>query len=88
MLQPKQKQTLLPPLSSLFQDSKGTNPSTETNNTSYESPTTQLSGAGRTRAWHYHESATPTSRNIFEPFLSEGRGGQVRLMKQKRNVLY
>ena len=36
-----------------------------------KSPTIQLPGAGKTRAWHYHGSATPTSRNIFLPFLSE-----------------
>ena len=43
-------------------DSDKTNPSTETNNTSYESPNTQLFGARRMRAWHHHGGATPTSR--------------------------
>jgi hypothetical protein len=39
-----------PPISSLFQDSEKTSTSTETNNTSYESPNIQLFGAGRMRA--------------------------------------
>jgi hypothetical protein len=34
-----------PPIASLFQDSEGTSTSTETNNTSYESPNSQLFGA-------------------------------------------
>jgi hypothetical protein len=36
----KKNKSAQPPLSSLFQDSEETNPSTETNNTSYESPNT------------------------------------------------
>ena len=51
-----------PLLYSLFQDSEGTSTSTETNNTSYESPDTQLFGARRMRAWHNQGGATPTSR--------------------------
>ena len=51
-----------PLLYSLFQDSEGTSTSTETNNTSYESPDTQLFGALRKRAWHHLGGATPTSR--------------------------
>ena len=43
-------------------DSDKIDPSTETNNTSYESPNTQLFGARSIRAWHYHGDATPTSR--------------------------
>ena len=57
-----------PLLYSLFQDSKRTSTSTETNNTSYESPNTQLLGARRTRAWHYHGEATPTSCKMFATF--------------------
>ena len=59
------------PSPAFFKILKETNPITETNNTSYKSPTIQLPGAGRTRAWHYHGRATPTSRNIFVLFLSE-----------------
>jgi hypothetical protein len=50
-----------PPISSLFQDSEKTSTSTETNNTTYESPNIQLFGARRIRAWQYHGGATPTS---------------------------
>ena len=50
--------------------------STETNNTSYESPDTQLFGAGRMRAWHYHGGATPTSCKTVCYFSFWGRGGQ------------
>ena len=50
-----------PQLFSLFQDSEGTSTSTETNNTSYESPDTQLFGALRMRAWHTLWATTPTS---------------------------
>jgi hypothetical protein len=49
-----------PLLYSLFQNSKGTSANTETNNTSYESPDTQLFGAKRMRAWQHHGVATPT----------------------------
>ena len=49
-------------IASLFQDSERTSASTETNNTSYESPDIQLFGARRMRAWHHHGGATPTSR--------------------------
>ena len=55
----KPKQLLL---YSLFQDSEETSTSTETNNTSYESPDIQLFGAGKMRAWHQHGGTTPTSR--------------------------
>ena len=51
-----------PLLYSLFQDSEGTSTSTETNNTSYESPATQLFGALRKRVWHHLGVAMPTSR--------------------------
>jgi hypothetical protein len=59
-----------PPISSLFQDSEKNSATTETNNTSYESPNIQLFGAKRMRAWQYHEVATPTSRKTvcFLPF--------------------
>ena len=57
-------------------DSDKTNPSTETNNTSYESPNTQLFGARRMRAWHHHGGATPTSRKTVCYFSFWGRGGQ------------
>ena len=65
-----------PLLYSLFQDSEGTSTSTETNNTSYESPDTQLFGALRMRAWHYLGSATPTSHKSDCYFSFWGRGGQ------------
>ena len=44
-------------IASFFQDSERTSASTETNNTSYESPDIQLFGARRMRAWHHHGSA-------------------------------
>ena len=76
-----------PLLYSLFQDSEGTSTSTETNNTSYESPATQLIGALRMRVWHHLGGATPTSRKSDCYFSFWGRGGHVRLMKWKNNVL-
>ena len=63
-------------LYSLFQDSEGTSTSTETNNTSYESPNTQLFGARRMRAWHHHRGATPTIHKTVCYFSFWGRGGQ------------
>ena len=69
----KQKQPLL---YSLFQDSEETRTSTETNNTSYESPDTQLFGARRMRAWHYHGGATPTSHKTVCYCFFWGRGSQ------------
>jgi hypothetical protein len=61
-----------PLLYSLFQDSERTSTSTETNNTSYESPNIQLFGARRMRAWHYHGGATPTSlKSVCYFFFSE-----------------
>ena len=48
-------------------DSDKTNPITETNNTSYESPNTQLFGARRMRAWHHH----PPPIKLFSTFLFE-----------------
>ena len=42
-------------------DSERTVAGTETSNASYESPNTQLFGAGKTGAWHYHGGAMPTS---------------------------
>ena len=65
-----------PLLYSLFQDSEGTSTSTETNNTSYESPDTQLFGATRMRAWHYHGGATPTFSKTVCNFFFWGRRGQ------------
>ena len=65
-----------PLLYSLFQDSEGTSTSTETNNTSYESPDTQLFGALRMRAWHHLGGAKPTSRKKDCYFSFWGRGGQ------------
>ena len=65
-----------PPISSLFQDSEKTSTSTETNNTSYESPNIQLFGAGRMRAWQYHGGATPTSCKTVCYFPFWGRRGQ------------
>ena len=67
------KQTLL---YNLFQDSEGTSTSTETNNTSYESPDTQLFGALRKRALHYLGGNTPTSCKSDCYFSFLGRGGQ------------
>ena len=55
-------------IASLFQDSERTSASTETNNTSYESPDIQLFGARRMRAWHHHGGATPTSRKTVYYF--------------------
>ena len=49
------------PEPSSFQYSERTMASTEVNYTLYESYRTQLFGARRTRAWHYHGSDTPTS---------------------------
>ena len=49
-------------------DSDKTNPSTETNNTSYESPDTRLFVARRMRAWHHHGGAMPTSRKTVYYF--------------------
>ena len=72
-----------PLLYSLFQDSEGTSTSTETNNTSYESPDTQLFGALRKRAWHYLGGATPTSRKSDCYFSFWGRGGQQGQFKKK-----
>ena len=65
-----------PPISSLFQDSKKTSTSTETNNISYESPNIQLFGAGRMRAWQYHGGTMPASGKTVCYFLFWGRRGQ------------
>ena len=43
----------------LLQDSEGSNASTETTSTSYESPNTQLIGGGRTKA------CLPVKRSIL-----------------------
>ena len=56
--------------------------------TSYESPDTQLVWARGTRAWHTHGGSAFTSLQIFYIFSLWGRGGHVRLMKWKNNVLY
>ena len=65
-----------PLLYSLFQDSEGTSTSTETNNTSYESPDIQLFRAKRMRAGYHHGGATLTSRKTVCYFSFWGRGGQ------------
>ena len=70
------KKPAQPPVSSLFQDSEKTSTSTETNNTSYESPNIQLIGARRIRAWQYQGGATPTSCKIVCYFPFWGRRGQ------------
>ena len=67
-----------PPLFSLFQDSEGTNPSTETNNTSYESRNTQLSGDGRIIIM---EAPSPPPVKCFGTFSFWGRGRKLRLIK-------
>ena len=72
----------------IFQTSKySDNPSTETNNTSYESTNNQLFGARRMRAWHHHGGATPTSRKTVCYFSFWGRGGQEGWFFQKKNWL-
>ena len=72
-----------PLLYSIFQDSEGTSTSTETNNTSYEIPDTQLFGALRKKALHHLGSATPTSRKSDCYFSFWGRGGQQGQFKKK-----
>ena len=74
--------------SCLWSISDRTNASTEKIYTSYESPNTQLLWARGTRAWHTHGGPTPTSLQNFYIFSFWGRGGHVRLMKWKNNVLY
>ena len=56
--------------------------------TSYESPNTQLLWAQGTRVWHTHGGPTPTSLQKIYIFSFWGRGGHMRLMKWKNNVLY
>ena len=68
-------------------DSDKTNPSTETNNTSYESPNTQLFGARRMRAWHHHGGSTPTSCKTVCYFYFWGLGGQEGWKKIKKNLI-
>ena len=73
----------------IFQTSKysdKTNPSTETNNTSYESPNTQLFGARRMSAWHHHGVATPISRNTVCYFSFWGPGGQEGWLFEKKMI--
>ena len=74
--------------SCLWSISDRTNASTEKKCISYECPNTQLLGAWGTRAWHTHGGPTPTSLQKFYIFSFWGRGGHVRLMKWKNNVLY
>ena len=74
--------------SCLWSISDRTNASTEKIYTSYESPNTQLLRARGTRAWHTHGGPTPTSLQNICIFSFWGRGGHVRLMKWKNNVLY
>ena len=74
--------------SCLWSISDRTNASTEKIYTSYESPNTQLLWAQGTRVWHTHGGPTPTSLQKFYIFSFWGRGGHVRLMKWKNNVLY
>ena len=80
----KPKQRLL---YSLFQHSEGTSTSTETNNTSYESPDTQLFGAGRMRAWHCHGGSTPTSCKTVCYFSFWGCKGQEGWKKNLKKLI-
>ena len=76
LLELKQKEAKTASTLQPFQDSEGTSTSTETNNTSYESPDTQLFGATRMRAWHHHGGATPTFRKTVCNFFFWGRRSQ------------